>query len=53
MKSWLENLGQSEFEQINNFFQTTPPLKHKIEWTCEACGKDDFIELEGLQSFFI
>ena len=53
MKSWLENLGQSEFEQINNFFQTTPTLKHKIEWTCEACGKDDFIELEGLQSFFI
>ena len=52
MRSWIENLQQQEFEKINNFFNDVPTLKHKLEWTCSACGKDDFIELEGLQSFF-
>lgn len=52
MKSWIEGLQQQEFEKITDFFDNIPVLKHRLEWTCEECGKDDFIELEGLQSFF-
>jgi hypothetical protein len=49
---WIEKLNQSQFKKISEFFENIPKLSHEIKWKCKACGKDDKILLEGLQSFF-
>lgn len=49
---FLNDLSQEQFEKITNFFSTMPKLKHTIEWKCEACGKDETVELEGMANFF-
>jgi hypothetical protein len=53
MNDFLSNLTQSQFENIKNFFDTLPKLEHEISWTCEECGKEEKLKLEGLQSFFM
>lgn len=52
IESWLETLTAAQFKVIASFFEEIPKLRHKIEWKCEHCGKDDSIVLEGLESFF-
>lgn len=52
LMDWLETLNQSQFKLISDFFEGMPKLSHKIEWTCEQCGKEDSVLVEGLQSFF-
>ena len=50
---WLGGLNTSQFERINKFFMNSPKLRHKIEWKCEKCGKDEEVTIEGLYNFFI
>ena len=51
--SWLEGLNKEQFEKIIRFFTTMPTLRHEIRYTCEKCGEEERIVLEGLQSFFM
>ena len=53
LQNWVDQLNQSQFKKITDFFQDMPKLSHKVEWTCEKCGEKDSILLEGLQSFFM
>lgn len=53
LKDWVDQLNQSQFKKITDFFQDMPKLSHKVDWKCEKCGEEDSIELEGLQSFFM
>ena len=53
MIKFIEDLNQSHFEKMGDFFKTMPKLRHDILFKCEKCGKDVFTEVEGLQSFFI
>lgn len=52
ISEFLNDLSQEQFEKVTNFFTTMPKLKHIIEWKCEACGKDETVELEGMANFF-
>jgi hypothetical protein len=52
MSDWLEGLNQKQFDKIADFFNEIPKLSHKVEWKCDACGKTESFEIEGLQSFF-
>lgn len=49
---FLEALNQSQFQQIVEFFETSPKIQKKIKVKCERCGKEEEQVLEGLQSFF-
>lgn len=49
---WLGNLNKSQYTKINEFLNDSPKLSHDIKWTCEKCGKEDKVTLEGLYSFF-
>jgi hypothetical protein len=49
---WIEKLNQSQFKKISEFFENIPKLSHEIKWKCKACGKEDKMLVEGLQSFF-
>jgi hypothetical protein len=50
---FLEGLSQDQFQKLSKFFETMPKLKHKVKWTCPACGEEEEIELEGLANFFV
>lgn len=50
---WLGNLNASQFEKVNDFFASSPKLKHKIEWTCKECGEKEEVVIEGVYNFFI
>ena len=52
IKDFLEALTQDQFTKLNTFFNTMPKLQHEVKWTCETCGQEDSVVLEGLQSFF-
>jgi hypothetical protein len=49
---FIDNLSQSQFEKLANFFDTMPKLKHTIKWKCKGCGKQEEATLEGMSSFF-
>jgi hypothetical protein len=52
LMEFIENLNQSQFSKIEEFFDNLPKIVKKIEMKCGKCGFDHSIEIEGLQSFF-
>jgi hypothetical protein len=49
---FVENLRPGNLDTIEEFFNTMPVLQHRLEWNCKACGKDNDVVVEGMQSFF-
>lgn len=49
---FLESLNQSQFGQVQKWFESMPKLTHTIEFTCTSCQHENKVTLEGLQSFF-
>ena len=52
MVEFVENLNQESFEKLEEYFNSLPKLKEKIEMTCSKCGFHHSIDVEGLESFF-
>ena len=52
LNDFIESMDSKQFGKIKNFFDTMPKLQHSIEFNCVSCGKENFIMLEGLDSFF-
>jgi hypothetical protein len=50
--AFIEQLNQTQFEKVENFFNNMPKMKKNIEMTCSKCGFHHKIEVEGLESFF-
>jgi len=50
---FIDNLQQKDLEKIQNFFNSTPKIRHTIDFKCKKCGYKEDIVLEGLQSFFV
>lgn len=53
MVDYLGNLNKEQFFKIINFFEKLPTVSYDIKYTCEKCGKEEFIPLRGLNSFFM
>lgn len=49
---FVEQLNTSQFQKLTNFYATMPYIGHDIKYKCEKCGKEEFIPLRGLNSFF-
>jgi len=49
---FLEQLTKGQFDSIINFYNNMPGLYHKIDYTCEKCGKAETVEIKGLVNFF-
>jgi hypothetical protein len=49
---FIESLNKEQFEKLVTFFNTLPSLEHKVTYVCPECGKEETIEIKGLQSFF-
>jgi hypothetical protein len=52
MVEFVENLNQESFEKLEEYFNSLPKLKEKIEMTCSKCAFHHLIDVEGLESFF-
>lgn len=52
IEQWALGLSQEQFEKIVRFLEHIPKLSFPITWTCEKCGKEDTLVIEGLRGFF-
>lgn len=50
--AFIESLNTEQFLKIQDFLQAMPSLKHTIEYTCESCGHENKITLQGFNDFF-
>ena len=50
--SFLESLTHSQFEKIQEFFETMPRLQHDIKVTNPKTKVKSTVTLRGIQSFF-
>ena len=50
---FIDNLQQKDLEKIQEFFETSPKLRHTLNFNCKKCGYKEDINVEGLQNFFI
>jgi hypothetical protein len=49
---FVEGLNQEQFDKVEKFFNNLPKLKETLDITCNKCGFEHKIEVEGLESFF-
>ena len=49
---FVESLNTQQFAKVSEFFKSVPTLAHDVEFKCITCGKENNLELKGLQSFF-
>lgn len=52
IRNFVGSMTQSQFEKISNYLKDMPAVRHEIDFTCESCGHNNNILLEGMQSFF-
>ena len=52
MVTFVENLHEKAFDEIKEFFNHQPRLRHVIDYTCSRCGHKEPVTLEGLEDFF-
>lgn len=52
VKEFIDSLSSEQFQKIAVFFQEVPQVKHDVEWKCSSCGRDNKLELKGIESFF-
>jgi hypothetical protein len=50
---FIDNLQQKDLEKIQKFFETTPKIKHNLNFKCRKCNYEENIIIEGLQNFFV
>jgi len=51
-REWVETLTASQFDKIQEFFNTMPTLKHEMKVKNHKTGVTNDIVIEGLVSFF-
>ena len=52
LDEFIDSLNSKQMEQINNFFETMPTIKHTAKYTCKTCNEEKETTIQGLQSFF-
>tara|TARA_B100000282_G_scaffold282408_1_gene245188 strand:+ start:759 stop:1475 length:717 start_codon:yes stop_codon:yes gene_type:complete len=52
VETFVDSLTQQQLEQITQFIQNVPKIKHSQKYECKKCKKENTLELEGLQDFF-
>ena len=52
LTEFLEQLNSSQFQAVENFFETMPKLSYEVPVTNPKTKKKSTVTLEGLASFF-
>lgn len=49
---FVEQLNQSQFNKLEEFFNSLPAIEKTLQLKCSKCGFEHTITVEGLESFF-
>jgi hypothetical protein len=52
LSSFIDSLNHNQLEIVTQFIQNQPAIKKDIKYKCKKCGKQNCIEMKGLQDFF-
>ena len=52
LTQFIESLNQEQFAKVESFFENLPKLNKTMNLTCNKCGFNHTIDVEGLESFF-
>lgn len=52
IEDFINQLTTSQFDKIIEWYNALPTLTHTITYTCQACGQEETIVLEGIRDFF-
>lgn len=50
---FVDSLSQHQFAKMEEFFNNLPKLQKTVDFTCNKCGFEHKLELEGLNNFFV
>ena len=50
--AFIESLTQEQFDKITGFFEQLPTISHDVKHSCQKCGYNHNLHLEGLSDFF-
>jgi len=53
LKDFLGSLNNKQFENIRNFYQTMPYLRHEFDFACDKCNCIEHVSLNGIEDFFV
>ena len=51
LQEFIEQMTSEQFEEVQNFFDTMPKLRHTVEFKNPNTGVDNKVHLEGMQTF--
>lgn len=52
LEQFIENLTQSQFEEIQGFFASMPSFSKELNYKCPSCGYENHQVITGLNNFF-
>lgn len=52
VERFVDGLTSDQFESIVKFFETSPRLEKKIEYTCPNCNTENVVLIDGVENFF-
>ena len=53
IEEFIETIPSDKLENIKNFFETMPKIKHLEKFSCNKCGYEENLEIEGIENFFV
>ncbi len=52
VRDFISSLSMKDIQKIQNFFNSMPKIKCKVEFKCQECQKDNSFNIEGINNFF-
>lgn len=52
VEDWIGTLNSTQLKSLFKFVTEMPALKYDVDFTCDKCGHENKVVLEGLQDFF-
>jgi rubrerythrin len=53
LQDFVDSLNQQQFSRLEEFFNNLPKLEKTVDFTCNKCGYEHKLEIEGLNNFFV
>ncbi len=49
---FVDDLPMDTFNEVRDFFASMPQLRHRVEFTCTDCGRENVVDINGYEHFF-
>jgi hypothetical protein len=51
LQDFLDSMSSTQFEKIKEFVDGIPKLQHEVDFTCDKCGHENKLTIEGVANF--